>query len=158
MIIIVIGFSVLASSEMPCLRSFHGDGGTPWWHPGSNSSLYRLCERQSSWYLGPRYQTQMQMLGATLCAATAASPTPNFPPETGQQKLFLCLPSHLHFFPAFLLLKVFCDSCRHQNPLHLSFFFFPVPLLAPHSNEFTQSSSPCCEKNKISPVLITVTY
>lgn len=30
MIIIVIGFSALASSEMPCLRSFHGDRGTPW--------------------------------------------------------------------------------------------------------------------------------
>lgn len=142
---------------MLCLRCFHGDRGAPWWHPGSNSSLYRLCERQSSWYLGPHNQTQMQMLGQHFAPhhpGLADSDLPACPPLNWQtlfqQKGF--------FF--FLLWSVFFSLIFSSCHSRQTFFFFVLladirvtsSSAARHSDEFTQSSSHCspsCEVMRI---------
>lgn len=59
----VINLVLLVSSELLCLHSFHGDRGAPWWLINTQGAihLHRLWERQSSWYLSPHSQPQMQM-------------------------------------------------------------------------------------------------
>lgn len=54
-----------------------------YWHPGSNSCLYRLREMQSSWYLSPHNQLLMQISRDTLLlyitSTLHVSPTETYP-------------------------------------------------------------------------------